>query len=295
MRTVYEPSSAVQAHLLKDVLRQHGMASHVQGAHLQGAIGELPAGTLVRLLVDDADYDAARRVLDDWERATPMDDDELASYDRSAAAHPNATTHATNTPAIAPLAAPKRTHPAWWAAGGAVCALALQFGLTGLPVRNETWDNNGDGVADDTILQNALGKPLTQEIDRNFDGKVDLRIEYSRTGVPVSSQADDDFNGSLETTTRYHKGNVEQTDSDTDGDGLVDMRFHSVNGVVQRGIYIHRNTGKPVRQEHYHLGKITHVQLDTNADGVLDTEQRFDTNGLMTGQSAITPSPSPSP
>ena len=63
MRTVYEPSSAVQAHLLQDVLRQHGMASHVQGAHLQGAIGELPAGTLVRLLVDDADYDAARRVL----------------------------------------------------------------------------------------------------------------------------------------------------------------------------------------------------------------------------------------
>ena len=64
MRSVYEPSSAIQAHLLQDVLRQHGITSHVQGEHLQGAIGELPAGSLVRLLVDEADYDAARRALD---------------------------------------------------------------------------------------------------------------------------------------------------------------------------------------------------------------------------------------
>lgn len=88
MRSVYEPSNAIQAHVLQDVLRQHGIASHVQGEHLQGAIGELPAGSLVRLLVDEADYEAARRALQDWERAEPMDEDELASLDSQATAAP---------------------------------------------------------------------------------------------------------------------------------------------------------------------------------------------------------------
>src|SRR5690606_21937966 len=100
----------VQAHLLQDVLRQHGIASHVQGEHLQGAIGELPAGNLVRLLVDDADYDPARRALDEWERAAPMDEDELAHYDPSlpaATPAPPTLPHKTQT-------APRRL--AWLAA-----------------------------------------------------------------------------------------------------------------------------------------------------------------------------------
>lgn len=83
MRSVYEPSGAIQAHVLQDVLRQHGIASHVQGEHLQGAIGELPAGNLVRLLVADGDFAAARRAVEEWERATPMDEEDLARLDRS--------------------------------------------------------------------------------------------------------------------------------------------------------------------------------------------------------------------
>ena len=121
MRSVYEPSSAVQAHLLQDVLRQHSIASHVQGEHLQGAIGELPAGGLVRLLVDDADYAAARRALEDWERAAPMDEDELAGYDASApaATAPQAASHSS-----------PRTIPRWlvWVAGIAAAAFWL-YGL----------------------------------------------------------------------------------------------------------------------------------------------------------------------
>ena len=121
MRSVYEPSSAVQAHLLQDVLRQHGIASHVQGEHLQGAIGELPAGSLVRLLVDDADYAPARRALDEWERAAPMDEDELARYDAS-------LPPAAPAPATAPN---KAQHAPRWLAWLAAVALAV-FWLYGL-------------------------------------------------------------------------------------------------------------------------------------------------------------------
>ncbi|WP_312454939.1 DUF2007 domain-containing protein [Comamonas sp.] len=88
MRSVYEPANAVQAHVLQDVLRQHGIASFVSGEHLQGAIGELPAGSLLRLWVDEADWSAARRALEEWERAPLIDDAELARADPSLGEQP---------------------------------------------------------------------------------------------------------------------------------------------------------------------------------------------------------------
>ncbi len=71
MRTLYQASNALEAHMLVDVLRQQGLHAHIAGEHLQGAVGELPAGGLVRLLIEDADYAAARRALADWEAAQP--------------------------------------------------------------------------------------------------------------------------------------------------------------------------------------------------------------------------------
>ena len=73
MRTLYEASSAIEAHMLRDLLRQVGLTAQIQGEHLQGALGELPAAGLVRLLVDEPDYAAARAVIDDWESAQPAD------------------------------------------------------------------------------------------------------------------------------------------------------------------------------------------------------------------------------
>ena len=51
MRTAYEASNAIEAHILQGYLEQEGIAVQVVGAYLQGAIGELPAHGLVRLLV----------------------------------------------------------------------------------------------------------------------------------------------------------------------------------------------------------------------------------------------------
>ncbi|MEG0921431.1 MAG: DUF2007 domain-containing protein [Comamonas sp.] len=128
MRSVYEASSAVQAHLLQDVLRQQGIASHVQGEHLQGAIGELPAGTLVRLLVDDADYHAARRTLDDWESAAPMDEEELASYDHSLPASAGPATAPSTTALPTQQTAYQTSQWLAWLVGIAVVAFFL-YGL----------------------------------------------------------------------------------------------------------------------------------------------------------------------
>jgi len=149
MRTVYEPASAVQAHVLQDVLRQHGITSFVSGEHLQGAIGELPAGSLVRLLVDDADWAPARRALEEWERAPLIDDAELALADPSLAEQPPAEPRhdprfdlacdprerasANRGSGQEAYSDARRWYPCWWAGAAALLALCLHYLLGGVP------------------------------------------------------------------------------------------------------------------------------------------------------------------
>jgi cupin 2 domain-containing protein len=67
MKTFYEASNAIEAHLLADLLRQEGLQVHVLGEYLQGGIGELPAAGFVRLAVDETDLPQARELVRQWE------------------------------------------------------------------------------------------------------------------------------------------------------------------------------------------------------------------------------------
>src|SRR5690606_18757888 len=58
MKTLYQAANAVEAHMLADYLKQEGLSAHVLGEHLQGAVGELPAAGLVRLMIPDEQYEA---------------------------------------------------------------------------------------------------------------------------------------------------------------------------------------------------------------------------------------------
>lgn len=73
MQTVHEAANALEAHVLKDVLRQQGISAQVLGEHLQGGIGELPLGGLIRLVVDEGDAARARQLLREWEAEQPPD------------------------------------------------------------------------------------------------------------------------------------------------------------------------------------------------------------------------------
>jgi hypothetical protein len=73
MKTLYEASSAVEGHMILDLLRQEGLTAHIHGEHLQGAIGEFPAAGLVRLVVDEADYAKAREVVERWDSDQPQE------------------------------------------------------------------------------------------------------------------------------------------------------------------------------------------------------------------------------
>ena len=57
--------------MVLNLLEQAGIAGRVDGEYLQGGIGELQAMNFVRVLVAEADYAAARKLISEWESVQP--------------------------------------------------------------------------------------------------------------------------------------------------------------------------------------------------------------------------------
>jgi hypothetical protein len=252
MKTLYEAASAVEAHMVQDLLMQEGIASRLDGEFLQGAIGELPAAGLVRLVVDESDYLAARAVVDRWETAQPRDG--------------------------APRPAPRATRGFLGFAIGLLVGVTAAYGFFRSPVTVDGIDHNRDGLLDEKWTYSASGSVVRTEIDRNLDGKPDYIAHYDARGQIEWAEADDDFNGVFETRLRFRWGNVEVSEVDTDGDQFADLITHYTHGVATSSEYIDPSTGLPVRVDYFRLGKLVKAEIDTDRDGRLDKRQLY--NGL---------------
>lgn len=78
MTPAYDADSLLDAQLIADLLTDAGIAAHVFGGALSGAIGELPPGDLVRVWIeDDARLAEAQAVIVDWAMAAVPDEAEL--------------------------------------------------------------------------------------------------------------------------------------------------------------------------------------------------------------------------
>jgi hypothetical protein len=64
MKTVYRAANTIEAHIILNLLRQLGIDGYINGEYLQGAMGELPAVDLVRVMVQDEDYTAALAIIE---------------------------------------------------------------------------------------------------------------------------------------------------------------------------------------------------------------------------------------
>lgn len=69
MKSVYDASNNIEAHLVMHQLQQAGIKANIQGEYLQGGIGQLPASGNIRVVVPLKDVDMARQVIADWEAA----------------------------------------------------------------------------------------------------------------------------------------------------------------------------------------------------------------------------------
>jgi hypothetical protein len=71
MRTLYEASNSLEAHMILNLLEMQGLSGRIDGEFLQGGVGELPAAGVVRVMVDEEDYPAAKEIVNRWDAAQP--------------------------------------------------------------------------------------------------------------------------------------------------------------------------------------------------------------------------------
>lgn len=69
MKSVFDASSNIEAHLVMHQLQQAGIDARIEGEYLQGGIGELPAAGNIRVMVDERHVDEARLVIAEWDAA----------------------------------------------------------------------------------------------------------------------------------------------------------------------------------------------------------------------------------
>lgn len=261
MRTVYEPSNALEGHMLQDLLRQRGISSRVDGAQLQGGVGELPVTGLVRLIVDDQDYPSARAVIEEWESTAVSD------------------------PIPVPPSPPVR--------GFLGALIGLTLGIVGtwaffrVPVDMRGIDHNDDGALDERWEYSPGGTAVKVTLDRNFDTKVDLIQHHDRRGRALRADVDDDFDGIFESHWQFHRGNVEVVETDTNGDSYVDLRSIYQHGVLVSEEHLLPRSQVPVRIEHYHLGRLKTADVDTDRDGRLDTRYEYSDDAEIVSTEAI--------
>ena len=66
MKKVFDALSNIEAHLVLHQLQQAGLEAHIQGEHLQGGMGDLPAIGNVHIIVNDTDEVEERQIIPDW-------------------------------------------------------------------------------------------------------------------------------------------------------------------------------------------------------------------------------------
>jgi hypothetical protein len=71
MITVYQANSSIDAKLIQDQLSFATIQSHIMGDLLQGGMGELQAHGLVKVMVDEKDFEKAKEVIIEWEKSIP--------------------------------------------------------------------------------------------------------------------------------------------------------------------------------------------------------------------------------
>lgn len=261
MKTVFEPSNALEGHMIQDLLKQRGIPSRVDGAQLQGAVGELPVTGFVRVVVDDEDYGAARAVINDWETASVPE------------------------PALVP--ADRSTRGFIVGLTGLAIGVVATYALLRTPVNRDHIDSNEDGRFDEHYSYSPSGALLEIEIDRNHDGRIDVRQRFDRQSRIDKVDADEDFNGSFETRWYYRANQPYVGEVDSDGDSLIDFRTLFRDGVAVYSEYLVAGSRRPTRVDHYRLGKLISAEVDTDRDGRLDKRYKYSELAEIIGTESI--------
>jgi len=178
MKSVYESSTALDAHMILNLLEQEGIRGRVDGEYLPGGVGELQAINLVRVMVEEADYERAGQVIRDWEAIRVDEEEKYATKSGNGLS-------------------------------GFLLGLVVGGGLVywayNAPLTEDGIDVNGDGVPDEKWIyrDNRIHRI---EVDRNLDGRVDIVFRFDRRGLVGEVEQDDDYDGIFESGYTFRAG-----------------------------------------------------------------------------------------
>jgi hypothetical protein len=265
MKLLYEAGNVLEAQMILNMLEVEGLRGQIDGAYLQGAMGELPAAGLIRVMVDGDDYPRAKELVRAWDAAQPVP---------AAAAVPAAPAAKSGGRVSTFLLG---------LAVGIACAAAWYR----VPVSDSGIDYNGDGVLDEKWSVTATGIPVSGTIDRNFDGKEDSVTYFSGDRTIARSESDDDFDGKFESKAHYKQGSPYLIETDIDNDGIIDLKTHLAFGVMVSREFINPFTGLPRKIDYYRDLQLVYADVDTDLDGKMDKRITYDAQEMVKSEAAI--------
>lgn len=250
MRSVFESSTGLEAHMVLNLLQQEGIDGRVEGEYLQGGVGELQAINLVRVVVDETDYNKAKSIISDWEAIQPAE-------------------RQVTKPEV------KSSRIGLGFLFGLAVGIGATYWAFSTPVTSAGIDYDGDGEMEEkwTYHDNRI---IRADIDRNRDGQVDLLERYDRRGMLLRVEADDNFDGFLETVLTYKDGNIQTQEADKNQDGVVDYRVFFKNGLTDVVEILDPRTGTPRKRQKYTFEKLSSADYDSNGDGGFDVTYEYD-------------------
>ena len=250
MKSVFEASTGIEAHMIKNLLDLNEVESEVFGEHLQGGIGDLQAVGIVRVMVADDDYEHAREIVQEWESSQP-------------APEPDSSYHTARRSGFGS------------ALIGFILGCAVVVLLTQSAVDESGVDFNGDGIQDQKWeYVNDLIR--SNKIDRNRDGEFDEIYEFDWRGNLTTGLLDNDFDGRSETECRFKTGNVSACRTDFDGDGFYESRESYSNGVLRTVSLYDSSSKKLKKKQYFDANRLVEAEIDLNGDGELETRYEYD-------------------
>ena len=76
MIPVYIADSTLDAQLVQDLLHGAGITAHIYGRNVEGAIPDVPATGLIRVVVEDGEAEQARELIQDWQTGPAPDEED---------------------------------------------------------------------------------------------------------------------------------------------------------------------------------------------------------------------------